>query len=239
MLLRGRPSFVENSGPLPCSFQEPGSLGGSFPKMRSRAFRRTAAVLCILMCAGTPVLAGPVVVNQVVQVLGVNQNPVSLRLQNSHQNSDAAASGARGSRIDGTWQGWDSSVGVSDGPDTLLAGVSVVQGQDASVDIDQDDVEGTICDCGEILVAGAAFTAWPFFFIGAVPLFFITDDNPPETPTPTPTPPVPTPTPTPPQPVPEPATLLLLGTGLAAIGASLRRRRAKQQSKEQVPTEEG
>ena len=202
--------------------------------MRSRAFRITAAVLCILMCAGTPVLAGPVVVSQVVQVLGVNQNPVSLRLHNSHQNSDAVASGVRGPRIEGTS---DSSVGISDTPDTLLSGVSVLQGQDVSVEnIDQDDVEGTICDCGEILVAGAAFTAWPFFFLGAVPFFFITDDNPPETPTPTPTPPAPTPTPTP-QPVPEPASLLLLGTGLAAIGASLRRRRAKHQSKFQASTE--
>jgi hypothetical protein len=206
--------------------------------MRSRAFRLTAAVLCILMLAGTPVLAGPVVVSQVVQVLGVNQNPVSLRLQNSHLNSETVASGLRGSRIDGTRQGSDSSVGISDTPDTLLSGVSVLQGQDVSVDvIDQDDVEGTICDCGEILVAGAAFTAWPFFFLGVVPLFFIDDDNPPESPTPTP-PAVPTPTPTPPpQPMPEPATLLLLGTGLAAIGASLRRRRAKQQSKFQASTE--
>jgi hypothetical protein len=94
--------------------------------------------------------------------------------------------------------------------------------------VDQDEVDGTICDCGEILVAGVGFTKWPFFF-AAIPLILIPWDDDPEddpTPTPTPTPPS-TPTPTP-QPVPEPATLLLLGSGLAAVGAGLRRRRAKQ-----------
>jgi hypothetical protein len=213
--------------------------------MKSRAFRITAAVLCIFLLAGTPVLAGPVVVSQVVQVLSVNQNPVSLRLQNSHQTSNAA-SGVRGSRIDGTQQGSDSSVGTSDTPDTLLSGISVLQGQNVGVDIvDQDDVEGTICDCGEILVAGARFTAWPFFLLAAVPLVFIPrdNDNPktpetPKTPRPTPTPNVPTSTPTP-QPVPEPATLLLLGTGLAGIGASLRKRRAKGQIESQLKNKKG
>jgi hypothetical protein len=206
--------------------------------MRSRAFRPTAAVLCILLFASTRVLAGPVVVSQVVQVLGVNQNSVSLRLQTSHQNPDAVAPGVTGSRIDGP----ANSAGNSATSDTVLAGISL-QAQNGSVDtVDQDDVEGTICDCGEILVAGAAFAAWPFFFLGAVPLVFIPrdDDNPetPETPTPTPTPQVPTSIPTP-QPVPEPATLLLFGSGLAAIGASLRKRRGKKQLKTQAPTEEG
>jgi hypothetical protein len=90
--------------------------------------------------------------------------------------------------------------------------------------IEAADVEGTICDCGELLIGGGGFPKWPLLFLTAVPLVFINDcdtcDTPPEqNPTPTPTPNS-TPTPTP-----EPASLLLLGSGLLAAGAGLRRRR--------------
>ena len=33
-------------------------------------------------------------------------------------------------------------------------------------------VEGTICDCGEILIPGG-FPKWPLLFLAAIPLFFI------------------------------------------------------------------
>ena len=91
--------------------------------------------------------------------------------------------------------------------------------------VEEAEVEGTICDCGEILLPGGAFPKWPLLFLAAVPLVFINDcddcvQTPESTPTPTPPPPTATPTPTP-----EPASLLLFGTGLVAVGAGLRRRR--------------
>jgi hypothetical protein len=117
--------------------------------------------------------------------------------------------------------------------DALLAGFPVVQDpQKLDVEVvEEAEVEGTICDCGDILVAAGGFPKWPLLFLAAVPLAFINQHDCEEcndsTPTPTPTP-TPTVTPTPsntPTPTPEPASLILLGTGLMAAGAGLRRRR--------------
>src|SRR6185369_1634619 len=101
--------------------------------------------------------------------------------------------------------------------------------------IEEGEVDGTICDCGEILIAGGGFPKWPLAFLAAVPLLFIDKDDDCEncqTPTPTPTPPsTPTPTPTP---TPEPASLLLFGTGLVAFGAGLRHRYRKAKLANQI-----
>ena len=98
--------------------------------------------------------------------------------------------------------------------------------------VDQGDVEGTICDCGEITVPGGGFPKWPLLFLAAIPFFFIhgcDDCEPNVTVTPPPTPEIP-----------EPASLLLFGSGLAAFGASLRRRYARGKLAAQIQnTEEG
>jgi len=99
--------------------------------------------------------------------------------------------------------------------------------------VDQGDVEGTICDCGEITVAGAGWPKWPLLFLAAIPFFFIHGCDRCETPTPSITPPG---TPE----IPEPASLLLFGSGLAAFGAGLRRRYARGKLMTQLQsTEEG
>jgi len=84
-------------------------------------------------------------------------------------------------------------------------------------------VQGTVCDCGEILVGGEAFPKWPLLFLTAIPFFFIPRGDDSTTPDPTPTP-VPTTTPTAPSSVPESGSLLLFGSGLAAFLFRLRRR---------------
>jgi len=212
--------------------------------MRSRAFRPIAAMLIALLLTGVPVHAGPVAISEVIQVLGSYQNPPELRLRSLTQTASTPISGVKGSTVtsgvkqsgaDGPGTIVDGTVAPM-GTDSLLAGVAVNSNdpQRGVEIIDQGDVEGTICDCGEIMIPGGGFPKWPLLFLAAIPFFFIGGDDDTPTFTPTPTPPL-TPTPTPPQtPVPEPASLLLFGSGLAAFGAGLRRRYAKTKLATQV-----
>ena len=191
-----------------------------------RAF--TALVLITFVFRATTAQAGPVQINQVVQSLTTTQGPANLKLNTLTQDPKTSSTKS-GPRNDGT------VAQVTGAPmiDALLAGFPVVQDpQKLDVEVvEEAEVEGTICDCGDILVAAGGFPKWPLLFLAAVPLAFINQHDCEEcndsTPTPTPTP-TPTVTPTPsntPTPTPEPASLILLGTGLMAAGAGLRRRR--------------
>ncbi len=216
--------------------------------MLSRAFRPIAAILAILLLSGAPTHAAPVAISEVIQVLGGHQNPPKLRLRSVSQTTNSlvsegdgpspVASAAQQSAAGAVAEIPDTSTGdlvTSDSADTLLAGVAVSADPQAGVDVvDQGDVEGTICDCGEITVPGGGFPKWPLLFLAAIPFFFIHGCDDCETPTPptTPTPPPPTPE------IPEPASLLLFGSGLAAFGAGLRRRYAKGKLETQLQTTE-
>ncbi|HEY8188179.1 MAG TPA: PEP-CTERM sorting domain-containing protein [Pyrinomonadaceae bacterium] len=215
--------------------------------MMSRAFRPVAAILSILLLSGAPTHAAPVAISEVIQVLGNYQNPPELRLRSVSQNTTSlvdegngpspVASAAQQSAAGGTAEIPDTTtpdVISSDAGDTLLAGVAVSSDPQAGVDVvDQGDVEGTICDCGEITVPGGGFPKWPLLFLAAIPFFFIHGCENCQSPTP-PTTPTPPSTPA----IPEPASLFLFGTGLAAFGAGLRRRYAKGKLATQSQTTE-
>ncbi|MGH9883160.1 MAG: PEP-CTERM sorting domain-containing protein [Pyrinomonadaceae bacterium] len=211
--------------------------------MSTRALRPTAAILSILLLAGTPVQAGPVAIREVIQVIGGYQNPPELRLRSFSQTSapvsgldesTRADSRLNTSTVDNHADLVDSSAGDATSSDTLLSGIanSTCDPKAGIEVIDVGDVAGTICDCGEITVAGG-FPKWPLLFLAAIPFFFIHDCDDCDTQTPTPTP---TPT-TRNTPTPEPASLLLFGSGLVAIGAGLRRRYGKPKVRKQVGEE--
>lgn len=206
--------------------------------MRSRAFRPIAVLLGILLLTNTPAHAGPVTIGDVLQIIGSYQNPPSLRLRDVSQTSSKPVAGVTASSSEADIV--DSSV-ASANTTSLLTGIAS-NSQDPQKPVTiiaQGDVEGTVCDCG-IVTVGAGFPKWPLLFLAAIPLFFIKDKDCEDCdeiiPNPTPTP---TPTPTPQTPIPEPASLLLFGSGLAAVGASLRRRRMKAKLLQSETTEEG
>ncbi len=197
--------------------------------MRHRTLRSCLAILSSLLLAGPPVQARSVEINEVIQVLGSFRSPELRRVSvwqdqatlNSVVKTAYGAPRQPGAVVP------EASITSS----SLFTGVLIIpdeQQQSTVETVGRGTVQGTVCDCGEILVAGGSFPKWPLIFLTAIPFFFIHRGDSSPTPSPTPTP-APTTTPTtppppPPPPVPEPGSLLLFGTGLAAFLFGLRRR---------------
>ena len=199
-----------------------------------RAF--TAFALMAVLFSARSVQAEPVRIHQVVQTLSSYQGPADLKLGSITTQDPSGNSKPSGTKNEGN--GGPNDLAVVVAPDGSVLPL-LQDPQNLGVEIiEEAEVEGTICDCGDFIIPGG-FPKWPLLFLTAVPLVFINecddcDENPQSTPTPTPPPPTPTPTPTP-----EPASLLLFGTSLLAAGAGLRRRYARAKAVDQAKAATG
>ena len=217
--------------------------------MRTRVFRLIATFLSLLLLVAVPAQASTIKFADVVNVMGDLQNGGQLqRLRLRAVGQDPSGSGTMASAskpsaasvapaAEGDAQLPASSLASGTeaiAPSSLISGTAVApqQPQGEVQVFEQDNIDGTICDCGEIPAVGGGFPKWPF--LALIPLICVTGvcthdheecltcacTN------------CPTPTPTPP--IPEPASLLLFGSGIVALSAGARRRYAKMRASKQA-----
>jgi len=202
--------------------------------MKHQALRPIALMLSVLLIAAVPAQAGTIHFGDVIALATVNgqsgRQTVDLRLRSVTQESGGANSQDRQSSSANSQERKNVQTPAGENPagsgDTSITGTSVAVQDPGAVQVETielGDIQGTICDCGEIPgLPGIGFPKLPLLALAGIPLLFLGggDDT-----TTTQIFPNPTPTPAPETPIPEPATLLLLGSGLAALGARARRRR--------------
>jgi len=216
--------------------------------MKSRIFRHASLAASLFLLVAVPTQASPIRFADVVNVMGdlekggqTNQlrlratqdlsAPLNAQSKSSQSSADAASSSTNGSIVEAS----NALAGTENSNASLVAGTALApQTPQGNVQVfDQDQVNGTICDCGEIPAVGGGFPKWPFLLL--IPLVCVTGicthhhkTPPPECTT--------CPTPTPPPNIPEPASLLLLGSGIAALATGARRRYAKMRATKESST---
>ena len=210
--------------------------------MRTRLIRTCSSMLSLLLLVTVPAQASPIKFIDVVNVMGDLQNGGQLqrlKLRAALQDPKVSpATTAQPATTEAPAVAIDAQVPATVAANTEVAAPSLTSGTEVAPQqpqgdvqvFQQDTVDGTICDCGEIPAVGGGIPWWPF--LALIPLVCVTGvcthhHHPPP-------PPPPTPTPTPP--IPEPTSLLLFGSGIVALTAGARRRYAKMRASKQAAT---
>lgn len=205
--------------------------------MKHQALRPFALMLSVLLIAAVPAQAGTIQLGDVIALATVNsqsgRQTLDLRLRSVTQNGNPNSQSGQNPSANGNGQErgnaqTPTAAAPVTGGDANITGTTVAVQEPGSVQVETielGDIQGTICDCGEIPgIPGGGFPKLPLLALAGIPLLFLgggDNDSPPGDFVI-----IPPPTPVPETPIPEPATLLLFGSGLAALGAGARRRRA-------------
>src|SRR4051812_6151387 len=188
--------------------------------------RGVATALVATLVWQSSVEAQPITIHRVVLILDRYQNPS--RVEVDQGSAHPAPSGSSSQRQATQTKPLDTrslSLISIEGSSLSAINLSSVPQNPVSV-IQQGDIEGTICDCGEIIIPAGGFPKWPLLFLGAIPLFFISHDTKPSAlPAVLPTTPGSSPTPSGSIPqVPEPSSIWFFLGGLAVLAIFWRRR---------------
>jgi hypothetical protein len=205
--------------------------------MRKRAFRAVAVTASLLLMVAVPAQASPVHIGDVVQVVSGSQRSggqnasVQLRFL---EHDDKATAGTATTSTNASDNSSSTSGDSSSSVTTPLQDPGGIIQTEVTEDIGVEE-----CECGDFTIPVAGFPKWPFIpLVGLVCLTGIcTNDK------------------CTPQAgqdancqeivcpncnqIPEPASLLLFTSGIAALGASIRRRRSLKEVKDQQTTISG
>src|SRR5437588_10730395 len=136
--------------------------------MKNRVSRIAVTMFGLFVVAATamPAMAGQVRFADVVQVVSAGRNGSTvqeLRLTNvSQQGSTPTTSGTAAPTQSGTTQTTQQTQTTQTNTATTSTATDTVPGTQGNVEVvDEGDITGTICDCGEIKVPGG-FPKWPF-----------------------------------------------------------------------------